>query len=76
MNEKTVSELFASPGRVRVLKFFLNNPEETFSVSTLATKTRLPAAECRRHLSYLIRTNLVLPHAQKAKPKKEARRSK
>ena len=59
MEEKSLTELFGSVSRVRLLKLFLNNSGEVFSVSQVADKTRLPISQVRKELNKLMKIGLI-----------------
>ena len=59
MEEKSLTELFGSVSRVRLLKLFLNNSAETFSILQISSKTRLPTNQVRKELNRLIKIGLI-----------------
>jgi Fic family protein len=58
-DEKNLAELFGSSARVRILKFFLNNPEEKPNLADIIKKTRVSQPQCKRELNKLIRLGLL-----------------
>lgn len=67
--QPTIEQLFDSPIKMRLLKFFLRNPEEEFCVSDIAKKTGCGSAETKRHILKLKEMSvLVRRPGKKGKP--------
>jgi predicted nucleotidyltransferase len=53
MAKEILEQLFDSPVKVKLLKLFLRNPEESFGLSETVKKTRADKISCRRQISKL-----------------------
>ena len=59
MVDKNIAELFGSSSNVRILKLFLNNPEDSFNVSDVANRTKVDKKKCRSQVNKLIKIGLI-----------------
>lgn len=67
--QPTIEQLFDSPIKMRLLKFFLRNPEQEFCVADAARKTGCGSAETKRHIFKLKDIGaLVRRSGKKGKP--------
>lgn len=57
--EKNLIDLFGSSSRVRILKLFLNNPQECFNVAEIAKITKVAKPEIRKQVKGFIKIGLV-----------------
>jgi len=53
MAKEILEQLFDSPVKVKLLKLFLRNPEESFGLRETVKKTRADKISCRRQISKL-----------------------
>jgi len=53
MAKEILEQLFDSPVKVKLLKLFLRNPEESFGLREIVKKTRADKISCRRQISKL-----------------------
>ncbi len=58
--DDTLSKLFGSPNRVKLLRLFLFNPKETFTVAQAAARARVQARETSSELLSFTRIKLVI----------------
>jgi DNA-binding transcriptional ArsR family regulator len=56
---KSLAKLFGSPARLKTIRLFVFNPHETFSLSEIATRTKLSSDVVRRELTELQAAGLV-----------------
>ena len=54
-----LEKLFESPAKVRVLRLFVRNPEETFSFPDIAKRTQVKRETTRKELGKLIKIGLI-----------------
>ncbi len=71
MVDKKISELFGSASNVKILKLFLNNPEKSFTVSEVASKTKVEKRRCRNQINKLEKIGLVQSGTRNGKKKKK-----
>jgi hypothetical protein len=56
---ETLSKLFSGPGRVKVMRLFLFNPEELFSLEQIMDKAKISAKEARSEIDVLQKAGMV-----------------
>ena len=54
-----LARLFGSPARVKLMRLFLFNPRDSFSVAETAARSRVPMAAARKELNLLVKTKLI-----------------
>jgi hypothetical protein len=54
-----LAKLFGSPAKVKLMRLFLFNPEATFTLKDLKTRTRLPGPAISKEISALVKLGLV-----------------
>ncbi|MEX2145207.1 MAG: hypothetical protein WD712_02430 [Candidatus Spechtbacterales bacterium] len=59
MSQRILEKLFDSPSKLRLLKLFLRNPREKFSLSDIRKRTMLTTPSIKRELSKLQEIKLV-----------------
>jgi len=59
MVKEILEQLFDSPVKVKLLKLFLRNPDQSFSIREIAKKTRSDSAACQRQLKKLESIKLI-----------------
>ena len=57
--EHVLEKLFESPAKVRVLRMFVRNPEETFSLPDIVKRSQVKRETTRKELGKLIKIGLV-----------------
>ena len=62
-----LDNLFDSRSRARLLRFFILNPDQEFSVAHLAERNLLKSQDVRRELSMLTKIHFVQEHKRKGK---------
>ena len=55
----TLSKLFGSQGRVKLLRLFLCNPKQTFTVAEAAARVQVKDKECRRECAMFEQVKLI-----------------
>lgn len=79
MIAKSLNELFESASKVRILKLFLRNSEEEFSLVEVAKRSQVPKGQCRRYIQRFIGLGLIKTagptrNVQKTKKKKKGKK--
>lgn len=64
---ETLENLFGSKERTRLLRFFLQNPDQVFEPSEIIKKNMLNASRTRSELNNLAKIKFVLKRARKSK---------
>ncbi len=64
-----LSKLFGSPARVKLLRLFLFNPRQSFTVAEAAARTRTKLAEAREEVQLLSRLKIVVRNSRSAHPR-------
>jgi len=59
MNKEILEQLFDSPVKVKLLKLFLRNPEESFELKEVKKRIKSDASACRRQMKKLENINLI-----------------
>ena len=59
MNKEILEQLFDSPVKVKLLKLFLRNPEESFELKEVKKRIKSDANTCRRQMKKLENINLI-----------------
>ncbi len=59
-----LAKLFGSNARVKLLRLFLFNPRQSFTVGEAAARTCTPALEAKRELVLLLRVGVISPAAR------------
>ncbi len=59
MNKEILEQLFDSPVKVKLLKLFLRNPEESFELKEVRKRIKSDASACRRQMKKLENINLI-----------------
>ena len=59
MNKEILEQLFDSPVKVKLLKLFLRNPEESFKFKEIVRRIKSDAYACRRQMKKLENINLL-----------------
>jgi len=59
MNKEILEQLFDSPVKVKLLKLFLRNPEESFELKEIKKRIKSDANVCRRQMKKLENINLI-----------------
>lgn len=59
MKELVLEYLFDSPVRVRLLKFFVHNPEQAFNFSEIVRRIRAESRQARRELNSLVQAGFI-----------------
>ncbi len=54
-----LAKLFGTPARLKLLRLFLFNPRQSFTVADAAARARLKQAEARREIALLSQTGLI-----------------
>jgi hypothetical protein len=62
-----LESLFGSKERARLLRFFLQNPENHFESAEIARRNMLKGAKIRREIEMLVRVKFILKSTQKGK---------
>lgn len=73
MNEPILEELFDSPVKVRLLKLFLRNPETSFVLFDIVSRTKLRALALRPQLERLRRAGVIRVYKRKRKQKQKSK---
>lgn len=60
----TLSKLFGSEPRVKLLRLFLFNPRDTFTVSEIAARSRVPSREVSRELASFVGIELITKNSR------------
>ena len=55
----TLSKLFGSQGRVKLLRLFLCNPKQTFTIAEAAERAQIKEKECRRECAMFKQVRLI-----------------
>jgi hypothetical protein len=55
----TLTKLFGSSARVKLLRLFLFNPRQAFTSTSAASRARVEGAAARREIALLVRTGIV-----------------
>ncbi len=64
MSEKALNRLFESKAKVKVLKIFLQNPDESFDAAEVAKMIRAPKRQCLRYIREFVSIGLIKPVKQ------------
>lgn len=64
---ETLEHLFGSKERMRILRFFLQNPEQEYEFSDIAKRNMLKSIKVRRELEMLKRIKFLLIRSRKGK---------
>lgn len=64
---ETLEHLFGSKERMRMLRFFLQNPEQEYEFSDIAKRNMLKSTKIRKELEMLKRIRFVAAHSRKGK---------
>lgn len=56
---ETLSKLFGSEAKVKIMRLFLFNPETVFDTSTISTRTKAEISKVRREIGVLEKTGLI-----------------
>lgn len=59
MADHILEKLFESPAKVRVLRLFVRNPEDTFSLQDVAKKIQIKRETTRKELGKLVKLGIV-----------------
>jgi len=59
MSKEILEQLFDSPVKVKLLKLFLRNPEESFRLKEIIKRVKSDARACRRQIKKLENINLL-----------------
>ena len=65
MKEQILEKLFESPAKTRLLKLFLRNSKDAFSVAEIRRRTKLDSGSVKRQLRILHEINLVKANRRK-----------
>jgi len=57
--DKTLVKLLGSAPRVRILRLFLSNPENSFTLSDIAKRTKINTKTARLHIKTLVDIDLL-----------------
>jgi hypothetical protein len=63
-----LDKLFRSKAEVKIIRLFLNNPEDKYSISDIAGKSKCDTATVRKEMSNLEKSSLVLVSKKNQKP--------
>ncbi len=58
---QTLSKLFGSEARVKILRLFLLNQSRAFSLPEIASRTRVTSREVRREIDTLVKAKFIQP---------------
>src|SRR3989339_804122 len=56
---ETLSKLFGSEAKVKIMRLFLFNPDRTFRTSDVVGRVKVSAGQARREISLLERAGLI-----------------
>jgi len=59
MSKEILEQLFDSPVKVKLLKLFLRNPEDSFRLKEMVRRVKGDARVCRRQIKKLENINLI-----------------
>jgi Fic family protein len=76
MEEKVLEDLMESGPKVRILRLFLVNPGETFSLSEIVTKANVPRATAQRYLNKFTKLGVVTEGRYEKKERSKTKRKK
>jgi len=72
MNEKSLNQIFNSSAKVRILKVFLRNPDDSFSVSEISNRSRSSKSQARSCIKSLASLGIIkIAHNAKKKDNKK-----
>jgi hypothetical protein len=63
---ETLSKLFGSEAKVKMMRLFLFNPETVFDTAEIAKRSNENATKVRKEINLLQKTNLVKHHAMRS----------
>jgi hypothetical protein len=63
---ETLSKLFGSEAKVKIMRLFLFNPETVFDVAEISKRTNENPTKVRKEINLLQKTNLVKHHAMRS----------
>ncbi|MFH1611984.1 MAG: winged helix-turn-helix domain-containing protein [bacterium] len=67
MAKEILEQLFDSPVKVKLLKLFLRNPDQSFSITEIAKRVKCGSSPCRRELKKLSDIRLLSIHTRAKK---------
>ena len=67
---ETLSKLFGSEAKVKIMRLFLFNPERTFTVAEIADRTKTDPGKVRREVGLLEKAGLIKPKTGNGSRKK------
>src|SRR3989344_2991350 len=62
----TLTKLFGSPARVKLLRLFLFNPRQSISLAEAAARAQLRPSEVRQEVNLLLRAGLLERHPRRS----------
>ncbi|MDZ4226340.1 MAG: hypothetical protein U1C66_02530 [Patescibacteria group bacterium] len=62
----TLTKLFGSAARVKLLRLFLFNPRQSVTTKDAATRARVRSKDARKELGLLVRLNLLERHSRRS----------
>ena len=79
--EQTLEKLFESTSKIKLLKLFLMNPEQEFTLAEITKHTQLKSVVAKKELAKLLKMSLVkskiitIPEVKKVIAKKQKRKT-
>jgi len=64
---EVLESLFGSKEKMRLLRFFLQNPEQEYHLNEIAKRNMLVAKKMKKELDSLVKIRFVLTHSKKGK---------
>jgi len=66
--DDTLEKIFGGVARVKIMRLFLFNPEASFLMSEIVTRSKVDAGRARREVSFLLNVGLLKKNARGGKP--------